>query len=133
MSELKASDCRDGCAIERNFLSQFRLGLLLGLLSLSFGLHTRLAQKSGHEHDYDLASAVMLVVAAILLMLVSVRTFLNNTHRLVSGRGFMGLDRTFNAVYLFICTIIFVVVVISIVDDAEDQVEHPKGISLQSL
>ena len=96
--------------------------MLFGLLSLSFGLHTRLTQASEHIHSHDIACSVLLVVASILLTVGAVRTFLNNTHRLVTGRGFLGLDALYNSMFLVVCTMVFIVVIIAIVDDADDQV-----------
>ncbi|KZV91611.1 hypothetical protein EXIGLDRAFT_769758 [Exidia glandulosa HHB12029] len=85
---LDASDCRDACAQERNFLAMFRLSMLFALLSLSFGLHTRLAQFTAHAHAHDIALAVLLMVSSILMIGVAARLFFDNINRIARKQGF---------------------------------------------
>lgn len=117
MLYLDAADCRDGCAQERNFLALFRLAMLLALLSLSFGLHSKLALVTAHAHAHDIAMAILLVVASVLLIGVAGRLFVDNTNKIARKQGFIGMTPVYNAVFLVTCTIVLVVTIVLLVDE----------------
>ena len=68
-----------------------RLAMLFALLSLSFGLHSKLALVTAHAHAHDIAMGVLLVAASILVIGVAGRLFVDNTNKIARKQGFIGM------------------------------------------
>jgi uncharacterized membrane protein YidH (DUF202 family) len=95
--------------------------MLLALLALAFGLHTRLTLSTAHEHESDILCSALLVAASILLTGIAARTYLRNLKNLASRRGFLANPTYYNLVFAVVATLILAVVIVAIIDDADDQ------------
>lgn len=110
-----------------------RLALLFALLSLSFGLHSRLAAVTAQAHAHDIALAVLLMISSILIIAVAARLFVHNIDRIARKRGFVGMTpyanspswlhgyifntcRLYNVIFLVTSTLVLVVTVVLVLD-----------------
>lgn len=92
LNEIAGSSVRDFCMLERNYLSYFKLILLLFLLSCSALLDTRLpapGSKPGSKERPNLPISILQFLAAVLTMAAAVWEYHRGVKDLLRVRAFL--------------------------------------------
>ena len=95
--EVVSSNVRDFCMLERNFLSHFKLALLLMLLSSSALLGTRLSGPSNSEKETvakdGLPVGIIQVLAALATIAAAIWEYHSGVKDLLRVRAFLVATR----------------------------------------
>lgn len=94
LNEIAGSSVRDFCMLERNYLSHFKLVLLLLLLSCSALLNTRLpapGSEGGHhgKQKADFPISTLQIIAAVLTIIAAVWEYHRGVRDLLKVRAFL--------------------------------------------
>jgi len=92
LNEIAGSSVRDFCMLERNYLSHFKLILLLLLLSCSTLLDTRLpapGDKPGSKERPNFPISILQFIAAVLTMAAAVWEYHRGVDDLLKVRAFL--------------------------------------------